>query len=384
VLGGVGSTFGYRIFVGAFLATALVAATSVARRPATYLGVVVIASGLAVTTTRSAWIGAIGGLVIVLWRHRDRRFLVSRLIPVIVVVLTAWTLADVHLPGASGPSFVSRFAHIGIGTGLERLPLWSAFARAWAGDPIFGSGPQTTWHPYLVHASADQIRVVGRFADSHNVLLEMGTTTGTVGALAFVGLFAFVVVRALRAPRDRAWALGALSSLLFFHTVEPMNPGLTPLMFLLAGLAMSDPGPTRRIDLRRWAAVPLAVGLAAVTADVAGATMEQRGRSRRSESALRSTLLVAPWRIRPAVYLAEMRIEDFRRGDESGRTEAHRLAFASVRRHGWYPEARIDAADVEAELGDVASALRLLEDQLRIFPRDPVAKERREQLSAQR
>lgn len=367
---------GHRVFVGGFIAAAAIAALPLKRRLGEYGGLLIIGSGLAVSASRSAWVGICLGLVMAVWRQRWQwRSTVGVLVPIVFAV-TAWTVAGKVLPHQSIEfSAAPRFTQLEEGSAQERLAVWKADLRAWSIDPVLGSGPSTTWHGFLAHATGSEIRTAGRNnADAHNILLELGVTTGVIGVAAFLVLGLFVAVRIRRSPADRAWAAGAAVAVGTVHLFQPLNLRLTPLLFLTAGLAA---GPALRttasgIRLRAPIAVLAAVALVLGSARFISSALESYGSNFASEAALRWSLRFEPHRVGARLDLAGQRAFDST-NDPRAKSDVRALLKRAVRQHRWNPQARLAQANLTVAIGDnLRIAQRQLEAYVRIFPNDPL------------
>lgn len=377
-LGALSSTLGHRVFVGSFVAACVVAAMALSwRRPVVLAGLLLLGSGLAVTAVRAAWVAVLVGLLVALWRgRRGWRTAFGILLPLVVAV-GAWTLVDPVLPkeGDIGFSAAPRFAQLEEGSAAQRVAGGKAYLRAWSDDPLLGSGPGTAWGPYLSHATPDEVRVAGRdWADAHNIVLELGVTTGTVGVVALLLLAAAVLWGARRAPPGRAWALGAAVTLGLIHLLQPLNLVLTPMLFLTAGMSLVSVSGSRRVDLRRWWMLGL-VGLALLLAlgRFGASSLERYGQTYDSPTALRTARALDPGRLTATDALAKYRAIDARARREGAAAEARELATEGIRSHGWHPAVRLIAADVEILLDDRGAALARLAAHLERFPNDPLA-----------
>jgi O-antigen ligase len=372
-LGRFSSTIGYRVYVGGFLAAALLAATARRVGGAEIAGLVAIASGLSVSAVRSAWLGAGVGLLVVLWRSWPRWRHVASIFAVVLVVLGGWTIVDrgvteKEIALSAGP----RFAELNEGSAAERLPVWRANIRAWTEDPILGSGPATSWGGYLANATAAEIRIASRgYGDTHNMAVELLVTTGVVGLLAALVLL-IVLARVMVPVRpERSWALGAAIALAAVHLVQPFNLVLTPLLFLTAGLAVRH--PERAVRSSRWFVLPLAVLLLASSARFGASMFERYGSTYASESALRTSLRLEPHRIGSSLELARYLAFEHRSGDRRAAPKARSVLRDVVAHHRWHPGIRIEAANIELALDAPHAASRWIADHLRLYPNDPYA-----------
>lgn len=364
------STVGDRVYVGGFIAAAVVAAIVTPKSRWRIAGLVILASGLSVTAVRSAWVGLGVGLAISAWRSR-RLADVGRILALVAVVFVAWTVANAVLPRQPIEfSAAPRFAQLNEGSARERAPTTMAFFRAWRADPVLGSGPGTSWHGFLQNATDDEMRRAGRdYADAHNIVLEMGATTGTVGVLALVMVAASVLAGHKDAPRDLGWAPGAVAALGVVHLFQPLNVVLTPLLFLCAGICIRS-REERRVSIPRIAMALLAIGLLIAMGRFAASSFERYGMTYASESAFETALRLEPRRLSATLELAEHRAFDFRTGERS-RSDAHGLLVRAVRDHRWNPRVRLVAANIELVLDDPAAARHWVDEHRAIFPQDP-------------
>ncbi|MDA8268430.1 MAG: O-antigen ligase family protein [Actinomycetota bacterium] len=114
-----------------------------------------------------------------------------------------------------------------------RFDVWRAGLSVLAHRPVVGFGPgqfrdaiSTLSGPRYTSLMASST-----FDDAHNIVIEYLTTTGVLGAIAFVTWLV------LAARRRRGPLLVAAGLLLVIGLVEPQNVVTTPLMFLLLGAA---------------------------------------------------------------------------------------------------------------------------------------------------
>lgn len=371
------STVGHRVFVGAFLAAAALAATGIRRKAYHYVALLAVGSGLAVSAARSAWVGlALGALILLVLRRHQVRPVLTTLIPVLLA-LAIWTIASSSLPGRSPPeqelgySPVQRFGELDEGSATQRPPAYRAYLRGWAHNLWLGTGPGTGWYVYLKYATPKELRTAGRgFGDAHNMLLELGATSGLLGILPLLVLGLIALPRLKRAPPDRTWALGATVALAVVLLLQPINIVATPLMFLSAGLALRSTPEYKLIRVSQLLTALLALGLIVASARLLSSSFERYGRIYASESAYRYALAVDPRRLGSALEFAKHRAFDHRTGAPGAGAEARRLVRMAVNQHGWSPRARLAGANVMVLLDDIDAAQRLIDQHLAIFPND--------------
>ncbi len=175
-----------------------------------------------------------------------------------------------------------------------RLLLWQETWQLWLDHPWLGVGPSGFVDAIGGYHDAAWAEQVGPYAppDSpHLVLLQVLASTGATGLLA-VGVLCATLMMALlptlrtppapvqsgrrqghrapaQAPGPDAWALGALTAAVGLGTTyltSFTDPVGVTLVALLLGGAVARTPPAR--DLARWIGLPLAVGLAALSASV--------------------------------------------------------------------------------------------------------------------
>jgi O-antigen ligase len=231
-------TFAGQLLIFVSLAAGIVFAT---RRPAWRVGAGLAAlAGVAAlfgTFTRSAWLGLVVSLAVMLgWRHP--RWLVALAVLVALTVLLA--------PPAYRERLVSAFdpAHA---TNVERTHMWKAGARMFRDHPLTGVGLQDLKPIYERYKDPDAVEPAGHL---HSVPVQIAATMGVAGLVAFAFLYlalAWCAWEGLGRQLDRGGLaagvrlgmLGALAGFLVAGLFE-WNFGdeelLYPL-FTLAGLA---------------------------------------------------------------------------------------------------------------------------------------------------
>jgi putative inorganic carbon (hco3(-)) transporter len=181
---------------GGLLATALVihvvttaAGTPLLRRRASVLATTTLPVALALTFSRSAWIGLLLGLVAV--AAADPRLLRRAVTPLILPLCVVLPVVLINLPGAA--DLAERPGQVS-----ARLDIISAALRDVADSPLngIGLGVYEQRHGVIVH----------------NTALWFLTEMGVIGLLVLVGFLALQVRRATwlvtRGPAE-TWVLGA-------------------------------------------------------------------------------------------------------------------------------------------------------------------------------
>ncbi|MBI4729854.1 MAG: O-antigen ligase family protein [Acidobacteria bacterium] len=373
----IGSTLGHQVFLGAFLAAAIAATVRLARsRPTLALAALaVLASSLSLTAKRGAWLAAAIGLAVALPQSGLPRRRMAALVATVLMTLGAWTAVDLAVRLEEPVAATRRFAEIGQGSALARRYIWTSSARGFLRRPLLGWGPASTWGANVSSATQAEMRMTGRiWHDAHNLFVESLVGTGVVGTAALAVLIGLGVARARRAPSSRRWAAAGAAALGVHHLLQPIHVSLTPLAFLLLGVAAGGGGPPLAARVgRRWrgaTSLLLAAGLALAFLRMGASTFEAYGRRYGSEPALRLALRLEPLRVSAAERLAIERAVDSRGRDLVAAREARAIARRLVRLHPWDVDVRLFAADVALLQDDPAGAAGWYGEQLRRFPKD--------------
>lgn len=370
-----GGTLGHPAMLSAFLAAALLATFGMTRIRSVVLVplLVLLSSALALSTKRVGWVALGVGLLLVVFRSRTPRGRALLIVGVIALTLSSWTVVDSLVVEQAGTvSGGTRFGQIGQNSITARKLAMGVFTQGWTRRPVLGWGPGNTISAYTSTVASDEhLPEEEPYGDAHNLFVEGALTSGMAG-LAVLGVLAVIVIRETwRGSSATAWALGGAAALGIYHLLHPLNPALTPLAFLLAGLAgrspPDDPVQTRDVRARRIVSVLLAGALVLSTASLGAAVLERYGRNYNSNWSLRASLRLAPGRLTAAQSLALNLALDARSGDAEARREAVELARDTVRAHPWDPRVRLTAAGVHMLLNDRAGATTWIEAQRRRF-----------------
>lgn len=381
------STFGNPVSATGFLAIAMVATLGIPD----------------LSRTRRCWMFAILGVGMGAAGQRSSLFLVIVVMLVaallrilgakeltlagIVALLTAvgtWSLGTLITQVTPGSTLVDQFRDTG-GDKLRFLAM-SAGVKKVVARPLLGWGPDQGLIGYLHTAGPQRIQVLGRgSADAHNFLLQTTVTTGILGTLAFLAVLAIAAPKIWRGRVNVPWAVAGCIVLVIFHQYEPMETGLTTLLFVLAGISMTDERPpTKRRDLERWRAIEraprnlsagqlligacLAVSLLFTVDNMLAAGLARWGQIGESNTALRLSLALAPWQSEPRSMLAVNLASDSETVADSGA-----MMRSAIQSHPWDPSYRLQAAYIESYLGNPEAAQALVADHLHLFPGDSVA-----------
>ena len=407
----IGATLGNQLFAAAFVSAAIAAAIGASATagsdvrsgetqddrspllrlmrtsPRTVALVGFLALGAATFGERSSLVLPIIAAAAALWRARLGARTTLVLATAVVVPLLVWQLLDASVfPDTTGRGGVVT----GIsaqGTDLQRLTVWRTMARGATERPVLGWGPGSARSAFLAVATPADIEEAGRlWADAHNLFIETGVTSGVLGLATLAWLVWSLIVRSFRAARDRAWAFGAAAGLAAYSIVEPVGLVLTPLMFLLAGVAAGR-SPTDAVGVEtesgesREAGRALSIGVTAglVVATIislqmlSAASLERWGRVYGEPWAFERALQIQPWRLSSAERLGLRWALDGRAGDEAAGERARDVIAEAVRDHPWDGDVHLWASDIETLLRDEVAARAWIDQHLERFPGDAVA-----------
>lgn len=388
-----GATLGNPVFAVGFLAAAVAAAIGGIGgigeriRPRTIALLAFLALGTASFGERSSIVLPIVAVVVTSWRGRLGWRHAAVVLAAVAIPLAAWQVAEPGLApdrGGRGEAVTGLEVQA---TDRQRITVWSAMTRAGLERPVLGWGPGSSRTGFLAVATPEELERSNRnWADAHDLFLEAFVGSGTLGLAALVALCALLAVRALRAGRRWAWSFGAAAALAAYSLVEPVGIVLTPLMFLVAGIASSAPADAgeadtgvgaREAEVRgtgRWvtAIVGALLALASLASlqMLAASSLERWGRVYGETWALRASTRVQPWRLSATERLALLWALDGRAGDEAAGDRARSEIAGAVERHPWDPDARLWAADVAILLFDQPAARDWLDAHLDRFPGD--------------
>jgi hypothetical protein len=211
------------------------------------LGVIGIVAFRYVTSIRSAVkLAPLLLLLSVGLETTDERFAVV-LLPLLVIALVVLrrrggVVASAALFAGYGIGYLGAGTSLGSrlqqGTASPgftlRLDMWKLGLHALAHHPLIGSGPgmfEAAAAPFITRPVALLLGPSTMFADGHDVVIEVLTTTGILGFACFAVWVLGSVARARNALLLFVLAAGAV------ELVEPLNVAITPLAFLALGAA---------------------------------------------------------------------------------------------------------------------------------------------------
>jgi putative inorganic carbon (HCO3(-)) transporter len=210
------------------------------RRELAALGAVValVSTCLAVTYTRSAWMGLLVGLLLMaILRHRKVLFLF-----LILAILIPFTPHGFKARAASIVDPKDPTNH-------ERVLMWQAGWRMLKDRPVLGLGPIDMKEPYQRYKQPEAKEIVGHL---HNNFVQVAATMGALGLLAFLyWIFAMLKCQAnayRKVPGNERFMKGVVLGILAAYTGFLVNglfewnfgdSEVIMLVWLFTGLALA-------------------------------------------------------------------------------------------------------------------------------------------------
>lgn len=236
------------------------------------VGATVAVVALLGAQTRAAWVGLLGGILLV----------TPRLVPSLRAHARAVAVAAVLLViVAAATPIGGRAVSVVDPDGIEasgRLDEWRVASRAIGQRPILGSGPEGYRVVFADAVDAEYQEDFGREVlpdRAHNALLDVAAVGGLPALVLFVAILTLVVRAELASIRRERWAVAGMAvgvvafvgqSMFLFPTAE-----LDPLFWLTAGAAVGAGQATRRGSGSIDRALVTGVAVVASVTFVAGA-----------------------------------------------------------------------------------------------------------------
>jgi tetratricopeptide (TPR) repeat protein/O-antigen ligase len=244
------------------------------------LALVLQFTGLYLTETRGAFLGALGGIVIaaiwVAWRAEGREWKVLRRVSlgaVVVVVVLAGGFFVLRGSFANNSGILGRLASISLNdpTTLARLKyIWpSAFAGA-AERPITGWGQENFSYVFNEHYSPAMWNQEQWFDRAHNQFLDWLVAGGFPAFVLYLALFALAAWAIIRTDKltvpEQAALLGLLAAYAFNNLFVFDN--LTSSIYFFGVLAFVHGMSRQELPARLWLSRPVGNHMVAIAAPV--------------------------------------------------------------------------------------------------------------------
>jgi O-antigen ligase len=362
--------------------------------------VLVLSLGLLATFTRSAWIGAVVGLAVVL-ALPGGRFRVLPLVAFAAVLLIAFgavalfvAARPTSVQGGIANAVYSRIASIAdpAGSVAGRLILWKDTLPLIAARPIVGFGPDTFGLVYPQFQTAKGHAVLVSFDKPHEEALGVLAAQGVVGFVAYLWIL-FAFVRAFWSGRHRAGAVALFAGWVGYQVSMQVDfsylPTAVPFWLFAAAAVVTwapDVKPVRVVAFPRRVAVPaLAVGSLALAALAIPAVVlpyladadyysSQTQALAESRATIAQARAFAPYEAAYAIEAGNYALNFDANGNPAPDADwaGARAAYETAARLGSYsPEMFRDLAIVDEHLGDHAAALAAARQALSLDRYDP-------------
>jgi len=214
---------------------------------------------ITLSLSRSAWLGASAGTLLVVTRSLQRRWRIAMIIALALGVLTVAGVTASRAGSSSSivSAVVSRLATLGDPTGgsaASRLHIWSDTARVIAARPLAGWGPDSFGLVYPRYQSGNW--TPGTTIDeAHSEVLQVAATQGLIGVGCYLWLLVALFQSFMRGrAADGAVALagGVLAYQLALQFNFTWIPSAAPYWLLVAAAVVKwTPQPREAAAPRR-------------------------------------------------------------------------------------------------------------------------------------
>ena len=368
----------------------------------------VMSVALVLTFTRSAWLGALAGLLIVVAAPqptplRMRLALSGAGLAVVLAVVAGGALARGGLPLV--PWLVNRVVSIqaipgqaiqGIPSSSSvRLRVWEGTFRLIASRPVVGYGPDTFGMVYPRFRTGDW--TPGFTTDkAHSELLQIAATQGLLGVASYLWIIGASAMAFWRG-RGNQGAAAAFGGVVAYQLWAQANfswvPAAAPYWLFLAAASTTWKGDLPTVSLVRLPrtrglglALAVIVGLGLIGLTAAGTARarsaeayfqfglaaEARGDLGAARAALARARSLGPEQSQYALEAGTVALRSTDLGQ--GRWLAANEAFSDAARLGtYYSAVYYDLALTDIQLGRQAEAMAALGKALRLSPGDPAS-----------
>lgn len=237
---GVHTTMGNPIYFGGFLilttfSTLALAFENISQKRllgglAFLLALQIVA--LFLTQSRSAWLGFLFGLSLLLLFYHFQNYKV-KITALLLIVLIATSVFVAVMPSETA-SLASR------------LTMWRSSLFIIKDFPLLGTGPNTFQLAYPRYAlvRAENLMSPLYSQSPHNEVLHQAATAGLIALLFYLAIFIYLSLKSLQAikngVKEAAFSLTLLGSYFLFLQFSFTEIGSTPLFWLLVGLTTAE------------------------------------------------------------------------------------------------------------------------------------------------
>ncbi len=309
------------------------------------------------TQTRGAVIGLVGSLLLVaslyLWHGASKNIKLLFACMILLFILTpAVILLNRQASWVQSHPTLLRYVLLSPtdAASANRLYNWSASARAIGDRPFFGWGLENYRIGFDLYFPVEVYRsLTGEFwfDRAHNLIIDIGMTTGLVGLAAYLAFFSLVIgflVRQWVRAKDRIDILLILGLLLAYllqglFTFDTINTD--PILYLVLAYVSylfaanknrpeansGEPLLRRRQPMRAW--IPLALACMVLPLAVSYAVIRPFQSNQLLQQARAATKVLNPMTHEVRLRFSENTLDLFRRADEyqtTGRSEVREEA----------------------------------------------------------
>jgi len=240
------STFGNSIFLGSyllffvFIALWFLLKESEWRRSLSYyvVAALVIFTALVFTAARGPTLAFLigGGVFAVLFalfasseaytlsfsNRRLKKLILAMLIIALLGAGMFFVMRGKFIDSSFGP--LKRLSQISLQdrTVQARILAWGVGWEGWMERPLLGWGPENFYALFNKHYNPQMFNQEPWWDRAHNFIFDIGTTTGIVGLLAYLGIFAVAFSALFKLRRSAFWTFIIFTSILFTHLINTL------------------------------------------------------------------------------------------------------------------------------------------------------------------
>lgn len=176
------------------------------------LALCLLSGAMLMTQTRSAWLGMLAGITVLVLIWKKRYFLALPLLGLLVLLVSPEPIKQRAL----------SFLDIQDVTLLERVKMWKGGGRIFLDHPLTGAGIDNLAAIYPKYKDPEESRL--RFTHLHNNFVQIAAERGAIGLLAWLWIwlayFRAIAQRLRRTPKregpERALIIGSLAAVVGF------------------------------------------------------------------------------------------------------------------------------------------------------------------------
>jgi len=230
------STFGNPVFLGIYLAMSLPLIfmeiindnnRKLLRKAILYTSLLVVSSALLLSASRSAWLGVLIGIIviIILSPPKIRRLILINFL-ILNIIFSGFLVFTIRTPGETNISH-RLVSLLKLGSeDLARVEMWKIGSRIIIDRPFFGSGPDTTGLIFPKYINKNYVLAAGSIRaenNIHNYPMELGITLGLPIVLILLSLIILILKNWFKQSSD-VRALGLVGAVIAYIVAINFNP----------------------------------------------------------------------------------------------------------------------------------------------------------------